>query len=192
MTDKKQLREHFRQLRTAAVHDREQLVRDEMIADRFTKSEAYLSCEKLLIYISGEIEVDTTSIIEDAFSKGKTVLVPRCVKGTNIMEFYRINSFDDLDTGSYGILEPDKKCEKYDGFDNSVCVVPGLSFDLRGYRLGFGKGFYDRFLTEHDIPAIGLCYENCISETLPAESHDVSVDCIVTQDRVILARKDDT
>lgn len=173
----------------ATDHDREQFVWDEMIAERFTKSEAYLSCEKLLIYISGEIEVGTSSIIEDAFSKGKTVLVPRCVKGTNIMEFFRINSFDDLDTGSYGILEPDEKCEKYDGFDNSVCVVPGLSFDLRGYRLGFGKGFYDRFLTEYDITAIGLCYENCISETLPAENHDVSVDCIVTQDRVIPVKK---
>lgn len=187
--DKKQLRDHFRQIRVETDHDKEQIIWDKAISERVIGHEAYLNSEQLLIYVSGEIEVCTTQIIEDAFLKGKTVLVPKCVNGTNIMEFYRITSFDDLDVGSYGILEPVDKCEKYDKFDNALCIVPGLSFDMKGYRLGFGKGFYDRFLAEHNMSTIGLCYENCLTKSLPADGYDISVDCIVTEKRVISVKK---
>lgn len=186
--DKKQLREHFRSLRTSVDYDKEQLVWDELITGRFLGLEEYLGCEQLLCYVSGEIEVGTAYIIEDAFQRGKTVLAPKCVRGTNVMHFYRLRGWDDLGTGLYGIQEPLEHCERFDSFTNAVCVVPGLSFDMRGFRLGFGKGFYDRFLAKHEVTKIGLCFENCITDQLPADEYDISVDKIITEKRTINIR----
>lgn len=185
VTDKKQLREHFRNVRTAADYDKEQLEWDKLITERFLALEEYLACEQLLCYVSGEIEVGTAYIIQDAFERGKTVLVPKCVKGTNIMHFYRLKGWDDLSTGLYGIQEPMERCERFDSFENAVCVVPGLSFDMRGFRLGFGKGFYDRFLAGQDMVKIGLCFESCITDRLPADEYDINVDKIITEKRTI-------
>ena len=170
-------------------YDKEQMAWESLITERFLDTEEYRSCGQLLCYVSGEIEVGTAYIIQDALDRGKTVLVPKCVKGTNIMHFYRMKSWDDLGVGMYGIDEPMEHCERYDRFENAVCVVPGLSFDMRGFRLGFGKGFYDRFLAEHDMVKIGLCFENCISEELPADEYDISVDKIITENRTITIEK---
>ena len=66
------------------------------------------------------------------------------------MEFYKVSSFADLQQGSYGILEPQTNSDTLNGFGkNALCVVPALSYDKKGYRLGFGKGYYDRFLAKH-------------------------------------------
>lgn len=187
--DKKQLREHFRSIRMAVDYDKDWREWDELITRRFLDTEEYRRCEQLLCYVSGEIEVGTACIIQDALDRGKTVLVPRCVKGANIMHFYRLRDWDDLSTGMYGIQEPSEHCERYDKFENAVCVVPALSFDLKGFRLGFGKGFYDRFLAAHDITKVGLCFENCISDALPADEYDISVNKIITEKRTINVKK---
>lgn len=189
MRDKNSLREHFRAVRRAADRDGQRSAWDSMMTERFLATEEYRSCSQLLCYVSGEIEVGTGHIIQHALENGKTVLAPRCVKGTNIMHFYRICSREDLEAGLFGIEEPREYCERYDSFDNAVCVVPGLSFDTEGYRLGFGKGFYDRFLADLNGVSIGLCYENCISERLPADEYDMRVDKIVTENRTIEVKK---
>lgn len=146
----------------------------------------YRECETLLIYISGDIEVDTRMIIEDALSRGKKVAVPRCVEGTRNMDFYFIESFDDLEKGSYGILEPKKdKCKLLTDYTSGLCIIPALTFDMDGYRLGFGKGYYDRFLAQFGGETAGLCYECCISNKLPRGKFDRCADVVVTEKRVI-------
>ena len=79
-----------------------------------------------------------------------------------------------------GIFEPDERCEKYCVFDNALCIVPALSYDKDGYRLGFGMGFYDRFLADYNGMKLGLCYDNCMSESFCHDGYDISVDKVFT------------
>ena len=182
VSDKKQLRAHFRQLRRS-MDDSSKVGYDNSTAERFLNSEFYKQCDELLIYVSFDIEVGTLDIISTALNE-KTVYCPRCVAGTNIMEFYRVKGFNDLSEGSYGILEPCTGEAPVESFGkNALCVVPGLSFDEKGYRLGFGKGYYDRFLSEFDSISVGLCYESCLSEALPTDKFDICVDHLITENR---------
>lgn len=184
MSDKKQLRAHYKQLRkNMPLEDR--LLCDQAVTDSFLESSFYKNCDELLIYVSFDIEVDTINIIKQALTE-KTVFCPRCVSGTNIMQFYRIDSFDCLVSGSYGILEPSTDLPMQTQFsENAVCVVPGLSFDRSGHRLGFGKGFYDRFLCDFSGVKVGLCYDGCCCESLPHDSYDICVDHLITESRCV-------
>ncbi len=184
INDKKQLRIYYKQLRRSMNGSVKQSS-DSRIAAAFLESDFYRECDELLVYVSFDIEVGTLEIIKTAL-KEKTVYCPKCVFGTNIMEFYRIGSFDDLSQGSYGILEPctgDRPVESFS--KKSLCVVPGLSFDNNGYRLGFGKGYYDRFLSSFNGTSVGICYENCLSESLPADEYDICVDHLITENRCV-------
>ncbi len=155
------------------------------IAMKFLNSSEYKTHNKILAYVSSDIEVDTRLIIDKALKDGKELCVPRCVPKTNIMNFYKINSFDDLKIGNFKILEPKEYCVKENKLDNSLCIVPALSYDLSGYRLGYGKGFYDRFLSNYCGKKIGLCYQNCITDKLCNDEFDVPVDFIITEKEII-------
>ena len=98
------------------------------------------------------------------------------------MDFYFIKSYDDLSPGKYGILEPvPERCEKAVDFLRGLCLVPGLSFDLQGYRLGFGKGYYDRFLSDFGGTTVGICYSKCTMGELPRGTFDRAVDIVLTE-----------
>ena len=137
--------------------------RDRQIAGRVTALWQYKRCRQLLTYVSTPIEVDTLEIIRRALADGKKVAVPRCVPGTRDMEFYWINGVEELEPGTFGVLEPrpDPK-RKVTDFSNGLCLVPALCYDWRGYRLGYGKGYYDRFLAGFGGHMIGVCYSDCI------------------------------
>ena len=187
--NKQELRKHFKAIRLARSAD-EIAATDRKICEGFIGSVYYSECQDILVYVSGDIEIGTKAIIEHALNESKRVLCPRCEKGTNIMHFYRIKSFDDLEKGSYGLLEPKPACERIDGFVSPLCIVPALSFDSKGYRLGFGKGFYDRFLADFKGVMVGLCCDSCISQTeLPHDGYDICVDRILTESGWINALK---
>lgn len=192
MMNKSDLRKHYKALRNNLTPAQKSLF-DNSIAKRFLGLSEYIECNDLLVYVSEQIEVDTKQIISESL-KNKRLLCPRCVSGTNLMHFYVIDSFDDLEKGAYGILEPVQKCTRVDEFSNVVCIVPGLSFDSNGFRLGFGKGYYDRFLSNFNGTKIGLCYECCLNKEIPCDEFDIPVDILVTEDRVVYynnKRKDD-
>ena len=139
------------------------------------------SCKQLLVYVSKEIEVDTLKLIEAALRDGKRVAVPRCITQDTQMEFYYIRSMQDLEKGTFGVWEPiPAKCEKVEDFRHALCIVPGLSFDAQGYRLGYGKGYYDRFLNGFDGVTAGICYSMCVKWELPHGYFDKPVDLLVT------------
>lgn len=188
MTDKKALRKHFKEIRLGmSASDRKQA--DVAVQQAFLDSEEYKNCTTVLTYVSSDIEVSTVEIVKKAL-KSKIVLCPRCEKSGNVMYFYRINSTDDLKEGRFGIYEPDESCEKYCDFDNAVCIVPALSYDKDGYRLGFGMGFYDRFLADFNGKKLGLCYDNCMSERIWHDSYDISVDKIFTDKKIYKITKE--
>lgn len=175
------LRKNFRSIRQALVSgDKSSL--DEKIFFRIINNQAFKSAEIILTYVSTEIEVDTRKLIEFCFENKKTVAVPRCIDGTRDMDFFIINSLEDLEPGSFSVLEPKLSCKKLTEFDNSVCVVPGLAFDMKGYRLGYGKGYYDRFLNRvSDMYRIGLCYCSCTVQELMHGRFDVPVHALITE-----------
>lgn len=155
---------------------------DTAIFKKLISLKQYRECSVLLTYVSTAIEVDTVKIILQGLSDGKTVAVPRCIAGKREMEFYVIKSLDDLERGTFGVLEPKVDvCERLEDSHNGFCIVPGLSFDCSGYRIGYGKGYYDRFLAEFDGYKVGLCYKYCVEWKFPHGFFDKKVDLLVTE-----------
>lgn len=138
------------------------------------------SAENILCYISTEIEVGTRQLISTLINEGKNVFAPRC-KGKE-MSFFRLANLDDTKTGAFGISEP-LGDDEITVFFETVCIVPALMFDKSGYRLGYGGGYYDRFLREYSGTSIGICYNEFIG-TVPREEHDLPVDMLVTEDMI--------
>ncbi len=181
---KTDLRNGFKTKRTD-MPENVKISMDSEIQSRFLTLRQYIYCKTVFTYVSKDIEVDTLAIIRAAWANGKRVAVPRCVTETREMDFFYITNMSDLEEGAFGVLEPiADKCEKVTDFSKGLCIVPGLSFDAEGYRLGYGKGYYDRFLSKFQGDTVGLCYSNCIKWKLPHGYYDKPVDLIVT-DRYI-------
>lgn len=178
--EKSLLREKYKNIRSAMSED-EKKACDTQIFERVISLYPYRNCQCLLTYVSKENEVDTIQLIKQAFLDKKKVAVPKCVENHK-MDFYFINSLDDLEKGAFGLLEPKTDiCRKAGNFTNAVCIVPAMSFDFRGFRIGYGGGYYDRFLSGFSGKKIGICYSNCIQWKLPKGIYDTSVDMVVTE-----------
>lgn len=183
MKDKSTLRKEYLRIRRNLKDKQE---KDERIFENLLSLSCVQNAGLLLVYASSPIEVDTRRFIEYTLRKGKKLALPVCADTSNEMSFYGIDGFDCLVPGKYkDIPEPDKtKCKKVQPGKNTVCIVPGLSFDKSGYRLGFGKGYYDRFLGENPVCTVGICYEECLRENLPFDEHDKTVSVIVTEKEI--------
>lgn len=179
---KKELRDKYKQIRRDMPADLKSN-HDKQIFSRLVDMEAYKKSKLVLAYVSTEIEVDTIKFIEYALNDNKIVAVPRCVEGTRDMEFYVIKEIEDLEPGSFSVLEPvPEKCRKLDNFENAFCIVPALVYDSYGYRLGYGKGYYDRFLSAHkNMFLVGIGYCCCMVTKLIHGHFDVAVNTIVTE-----------
>ena len=184
------LREYKKVMRSVCLRERramgESLKRelDESIRERIRMCREYERAKTILTYVSSDIEVDTHGIITDALSEGKRVACPRCVRGTHEMDFYYIRSEDDLEERSYGIYEPVTDiCPLASDVDGALCIVPGLCFDRRGYRLGYGGGYYDRYLGAHRLVTVGLCYSFFMVGELLHGRYDARMDRVVTNVR---------
>lgn len=178
---KKELRARFKDWRKN-LSSAEKSRRDVQIMNRLTACAAYKDAKVLLTYVSTPIEVDTRELITRAIAEGKTVAVPRCIDGTRDMKFYIIQSLNDLEVGTFSVLEPIvEQCRELTFFRGALCIVPGLAFDMKGYRLGYGKGYYDRFLDSSDgILKAGVCYCACTMNELIRGKYDMPVDILIT------------
>ena len=178
---KMRLREEYRAKRVQLTPE-EKKRRDERIACAVRSLWQYRDNDWLFVYVSTSIEVDTKAIITQALADGKRVAVPRCVPQTRRMEFYRIRSLDELEEGSFGVLEPQPLPEaRVDDLSAGLCIVPAFCYDFFGYRLGYGKGYYDRFLARFGGRIIGICYSDCVRHRLPHGRFDRAVELIVTE-----------
>ena len=178
---KTELRQKYRSLRQAMTQEIKKEY-DDSIAERVRNLWQYSGNSVLLTYVSTPIEVDTIAIIRQALADGKRVAVPRCVPNTRNMEFYYIDSVEELETGAFGVLEPKPNPDRlYDFMDGGLCLVPAFSYDWQGYRLGYGKGYYDRFLSRFNGNMVGICYSECVQRTLPHGRYDRPVELLVTE-----------
>lgn len=151
---------------------------DAAITEQVLALPPYCACTILFSYVSVREEVDTRALIQAALRDGKQVAVPRC-EGKR-MVFYRIDSLEQLVLGRYDLPEPPVGVPAVPD-NHSICLVPGFSFDRSGARVGYGGGFYDRFLPDFPGVSVGLCYAPLLANTpLPSEPHDCDVDFVVS------------
>ena len=155
------LREKYRDIRRSLSPD-EKLETDAQIRQRLMKLYQYKNARVVMTYVSKGNETDTLELIRAALLDGKQVSVPRCVEGSYEMRFYYINSLQQLEKSSFGVYEPvEELCKLQKNFRNSICIVPGLAFDSRGFRLGYGKGYQ----YAHDYAA-KLTSMQCLPDSL--------------------------
>ncbi|MFO0751945.1 MAG: 5-formyltetrahydrofolate cyclo-ligase [Thermodesulfovibrionales bacterium] len=160
--------------------------KDEAIRKTLFALSAFQSARFVLLYASFRSEVDTFGILRFCLEKGKRVALPRVDAAKGELFLYEIRDMNDLATGCWGILEPIPASERERGVQEmDLIVVPGVAFDEQRNRLGYGKGYYDRLLREKRAEAVALAYEEQIVASLPAEEHDVKMDSIITDQRVI-------
>lgn len=158
---------------------------DSRIADRVRRLWQYKDAKQLLVYVSTPIEVDTRRIIRQALADGKRVAVPRCIPDTRQMEFYYITSLEELSPGSFGVDEPAPDPENLvTDLSEGLCIIPAFCYDFTGYRLGYGKGYYDRFLPQFGGSLIGICYSSCVRRFLPHGRYDRPAELIVTENYI--------
>lgn len=181
--EKDEIRKKYKEKR-AAMDPELKKHRDEVICKGALSLISYRYAEYVLLYAATEGEVDITPIALDAFSKGKKVAFPRCNPETHTMKYHIISSLEELKEASYGIKEPDESLELYDPEacpGGAICFVPGLCYDKKGYRLGYGKGFYDRYLSSFGGSIIGVVYSDFILPVVPRGHFDVSIGILLTE-----------
>ena len=183
-------KQRLREERLAArevLSEQERSVLDDRITQKLLATSEYAEATTVLTYVSVSSEVSTRMFIERALRDGKTVAVPRCLPG-HCLEFVAITSLDQLIAAPFGLLEPPKELPALteEQMDASICIVPALLVDTKRYRLGYGAGFYDRFLSTYPGKKICLAYQQNLSQTmLPHTASDVAVDVVITESDVL-------
>lgn len=137
----------------------------------------FKSSKVILCYVSAHGEVGTHTLIEELL-KEKEVVVPYCIDKCGNMIAVKITSPDDLTEGSFGILEP-KNPVPFPKDEIDFVIVPGIAFDKDGFRLGYGKGYYDRFLSSISPYKLGVCQKEFFVDTLPHNQYDIQMDSVM-------------
>jgi len=153
----------------------------------------FFSAQTILFYASFRSEVETHSMIEESLRMGKKVVLPSVDKQKHALVLYELKDMKELTPGYMGIPEPSVSDERIiDINEVDLVIIPGAAFDYSGNRLGYGAGYYDILLSHRKkrMPIIALAYEEQLVDSIPAEEHDVRVDMIVTDQRIVSAKKD--
>ena len=173
-TKKEQLREKFLKIRYKITNKD---LKDMLLAERFINSDIFKNSKSILIYINTEYEVGTKSIVEKAWEKGKTVYAP-FINDVDIGKVESWKDFDKLKQNDEIYLVP-KEVELDYSFD--LCIIPGVVFDTKGFRIGFGSGWYDQFLEgEEKVLKVGFAFDEQVVASIPQEEHDISLDILFT------------
>ncbi|MBE7027480.1 MAG: 5-formyltetrahydrofolate cyclo-ligase [Ruminococcaceae bacterium] len=181
---KKELRKQYLALRLKKPETNLLEISKKIIDNLFTVPE-FLCAETIMVYVSFRSEVDTLPLIKKLLEQKRRVCVPLCNSYDCSMTAREITEFSDLYSGSYGILEPKETAPVVSKNEIDFIIVPGCAFSLDGHRIGYGKGYYDRFLRGTDAYTCGLCYDFCLLKTIPTEETDVALNMIITQNGII-------
>ena len=181
---KDELRAKMREMRRSLTAD-EVKEKSAAIARSLLGIAAVKDARTVCVYISAFKEPDTRGIIGALLSAGKRVAVPVTDEASVTLSLSYIDNAAELARGAYGIYEP-TVIKRADENDMDVIITPGLAFDKRGGRMGFGKGYYDRLFEKTNALRIALCYDFQLFEKIPTEPHDAPMDIIVTEKRILV------
>lgn len=179
---KNELREKYKLIRSSIKNKTE---KELMIFHNFQSSTLFDDADCIFAYSAISSEADVSEIIRWSYEKGKKVALPVCTDSEGNMEFYIVRDTDKLLCGRFSISEPDASvCEKAVFSEKSVCLVPGICFDKSGSRIGWGKGYYDRFLDKFTGVSVGVCFESCVTDECFAQPHDKNVTYLITDKKI--------
>lgn len=177
---KKESRRFFLNLRKRIEKEKKEDL-DKKIYENLIESNHYKNSTSIFIFISMEDEVDTRMIIKHALENNKDVYVPK-IREKFVMDAIKINSLDDIIEGKFKI--PTSKLEE--SIQNpDLTIVAGLCYDYDKYRLGYGGGFYDNYIKNHDSKYIGIFYSICKMDKVPRNEYDMKLDYIITEEGLI-------
>ena len=176
---KKALRDLLLERRDNTSHDLLKIA-SKKIQKKLDKIFAFKNAKKIGVYYPIGSEIFTQDIIQELLSKGKEVFLPK-VMGES-MEFRKIIDFSSLEPGNFDIMEPKEECPVDNNLD--VILIPTVGISQTGVRLGYGYGFYDRFLAKNKTVAISMTLEKQIIKNIPKSEHDIIMDWIVTEDKM--------
>jgi len=159
-------------------------ISSEKIRENLRKIEAFRNASLIGLYHSIGSEVRTEQILQEIWNQGKGAFLPRVEKDQIV--FRKVSNLSDLEMGNFSVMEPKERCEIAKKLD--VILVPAIVLSHDGYRLGYGFGFYDKYLSGKKTKKIALSYAKQVVKTFPRDPHDVKMDCIVTEDEVIYPR----
>ncbi|MEK5448000.1 5-formyltetrahydrofolate cyclo-ligase [Paenibacillus sp. FSL R7-0331] len=196
-----------RELRAAAAAARGKLPEDQreqlssLVCRHAAEWMAGYGVNTLLAYVPFRSELDTRPLIGSAWAAGCTVLLPRVIQATGMMSLHPVHSWKELVPGAYGILEPaaDSAVMQVPLHRPELIFAPGLAFDRRGGRLGYGGGYYDRLRASLETEAsgsgrdtlwIGLSFGQQVIEEVPMDDHDACMDLLITEDGVMDFREE--
>lgn len=163
------------------ISDAERNVIEDKLLNNLLAYDGWKQARSIGVTVSNGFEWSTRPIIETAWKEHKVVYVPKCLPKMRKMDFYQIHTYDQLEIVYYNLLEPKPDaCKKVDKQNIDLLIVPGLLFDQQGYRVGFGGGYYDRYLADFPNHTVSLASANQVVRNVPAESFDIPVDTIIT------------
>ena len=175
-----------------SIKPEEKKKKESAIRKRLFASVDFKKAKSILFYASFKSEVDTIKCIQHAVKLKKMIALPCIDREKKELRLYKIKDISELESGYMGIMEPRAAKSREKGLKNiDVAIVPGAGFDKNGNRIGYGFGYYDKLLSKSEKPVttIALAFEEQIVSKVPNESHDVKIDKIITEKRVINCKK---
>ncbi len=179
-TEKSALRKYLLEKRDSTSAELREIA-SMQIHENLKKNAIFTNAQNIACYFPIGSEVDTHDIMLDILKQGKNLLLPRIIDDD--IEFYIISNLEKLEKGNFEIMEPKDNCEKAKKID--CILIPTVGVSKLGVRLGYGMGYYDRFLSSTDAVKISLTYSKQIIKSIPSDSHDVKIDWIITEDENI-------
>jgi 5-formyltetrahydrofolate cyclo-ligase len=190
MLSKHQIRQKILNKRTKLNPDQVNSL-SSIILENFYSLNLLDRARDVFLYLPIKNEVNTWPLLKKLWRLKISAFLPRCEKNNRKMDFYYVSSPDDLNKGAFNIPEPFTEI-RYNGNGPDLIILPGVAFDLKGYRLGYGQGYFDRFLPALDltkIKIIALAYDFQIVPELPIDPWDKPVDIIVTEARIVNCKR---
>lgn len=162
--------------------------RSRIITDKIMSLDQYRECTNIFTYVNFNEEVVTTELIAKSLKNNKRVFVPKVFKDdVSFMEFIEIKDLPELKPGYYGVPEPELGLEYKTSIREGLFIMPGLAFDRRLNRIGYGGGFYDRYLSEpHRFHTVAAAFDFQLLDEIPYEEHDLKPEMIVTEKEVLI------
>ena len=176
--DKKKARIELAKIR-ADIYDKQKY--SELLCNGIEALKEYKDADVILVYFPTRSEPDISPLADIARRDGKKIAFPISVTKDCTLDFRFISSPDELEIGAYGIREPRADTERATLSDRTLCIVPALAVDADGYRLGYGKGYYDRFLSTFEGNAVVAIHSSLVCERLPRNDTDIPLKTIITE-----------
>ncbi len=190
------MKEEKKYIRKLMIERRSKLTSDEVqnksrrIVERLRGTKQYKNSDIILAYMNTKNEVVTTELIKQAIAEGKTICLPLVFKDKNDMEIYKIESINtDVRIGSYGIYEPiPESTTRISDEKIQLILVPGVGFDVRKNRIGYGGGYYDRFIAKLSLEVlkVALAFDFQVLDEIPSDKLDAKMDIIITEKRILI------